>query len=102
MCEEMQLPVSRACSAARLSRAAYYKAGMDRAARDQPVIEALNEIVAVELRWGFWKCYDRLRNLGQPWNHKRVHRVYSDMKLNPKRTGASNRPSKVGARKALT
>ena len=51
MCEEVQLPVSRACSAARLSRAAYYKAGMDRAARDQPVIEALNEIVAVELRW---------------------------------------------------
>lgn len=85
MSEEMQLPVSRACSAARLSRAAYYKAGIDRAARDQPVIEALNEIVAVELRWGFWKCYDRLRHLGQPWNHKRVHRVYCDMKLNQKR-----------------
>ena len=67
MSEEMHLPVSRACSAARLSRAAYYKAGINRAARDQPVIEALNEIVAVELRWGFWKCYDRLRHLGQPW-----------------------------------
>ena len=85
MSEEMHLPVSRACSAARLSRAAYYKAGIDRGMRDQPVIEALNEIVAVELRWGFWKCYDRLRHLGWPWNHKRVHRVYCDMKLNQKR-----------------
>lgn len=81
----MHLPVSRACSAVRLSRAAYYKPEIDRAAKDQPVIEALNEIVAVELRWGFWKCFDRLRHLGQPWNHKRVHRVYCDMKLNQKR-----------------
>ena len=82
MTEEMGLKVTRACSAARLSRAAYYRAGIDRAERDRPIIEALNEIVAVELRWGFWKCYDRLRHLGRPWNHKRVHRVYREMRLN--------------------
>lgn len=82
MTEEMGLTVTRACCGARLSRAAYYRAGIDRAERDRPVVEALNEIVAVELRWGFWKCYDRLRHLGQPWNHKRVHRVYCEMKLN--------------------
>lgn len=82
MTEEMGLKVTRACSAARLSRAAYYRAGIDRAERDRPIIEALNEIVAVELRWGFWKCYDRLRHLGRPWNHKRVHRVYCELRLN--------------------
>ncbi len=82
MTEEMGLTVTRACSAARLSRAAYYRAGIDRAERDRPIIEALNKIVAVELRWGFWKCYDRLRNMGRSWNHKRVHRVYCEMRLN--------------------
>jgi putative transposase len=82
MTEEHGLQVTRACSAARLSRAAFYRAGIDRAERDRPVIEALNEIVAIELRWGFWKCYDRLRHLGRTWNHKRVHRVYCEMRLN--------------------
>ena len=50
MSDELQLPLSRACSAARLSRAAFYRAGIDRAALDRPIVEALNEIVAIELR----------------------------------------------------
>ena len=52
--------MKRACQAARLSRAAYYRPEKDRAGRDREVIEALNEIVAKELRWGFWKCFERL------------------------------------------
>ena len=51
------------------------------------MIEALNAIVGEHPRWGFWKCFDRLRLQGRPWNHKRVHRVYCQMKLNlPRRT----------------
>lgn len=30
---------------------------------------------------GFWKCYGRIRNSGQIINHKRLHRVYKQMKL---------------------
>lgn len=85
MSEEMRLPVSRACSVARLSRAAYYRPVVDQGVRDGEVIAALNALVAVEVGWGFWKCYDRLRHLGRPWNHKRVHRIYCDMRLNQKR-----------------
>jgi putative transposase len=55
--------------------------------RDREVIEALNGVVADRPRWGFWKCYDRLRLDGRGWNHKRVHRVYCELRLNlPRRT----------------
>lgn len=87
MTEEKGLSVSRACQVARLSRAAYYKPEVNWAVRDAAVIAALNAALAERERWGFWKCYDRMRNLGHVWNHKRVHRVYCRMKLNlPRRT----------------
>src|SRR5690606_12516884 len=82
-----QLAVERACRIVKLSRAAYYRRPAGRAHRDSAVIEALNQVVAQHSRWGFWKCYDRLRLEGYRWNHKRVHRVYCEMKLNlPRRT----------------
>lgn len=82
-----QLSIQRACRTVRLSRAAYYRPQRDRLVQDQPVIDALQAIVAKRTRWGFWKCYDRLRNQGEWWNHKRVHRVYCALRLNlPRRT----------------
>lgn len=87
MHEEKGLSVARACKAARLSRAAYYRPGLDWGERDGPVMEALNAVLDRRPRWGFWKCFDRLRNDGHRWNHKRIHRVYCQMRLNlPRRT----------------
>jgi putative transposase len=94
MCEEHGVSVKRACQAAQLSRAAYYRPEANRAARDQEVVEALNEIVATDLRWGFWKCFDRLRQMGRPWNHKRVYRVYCQMRLNQKRRAKKRLPTR--------
>jgi putative transposase len=60
---------------------------MDWARRDAPVIAALTTLVAAKSRWGFWKCCDRLRLDGHPWNHKRLWRVYCQLRLNlPRRT----------------
>jgi putative transposase len=85
---EKKLSVRRACAAVLLSRAAYYRQSEKRRCdRDQPVVDALNGVVDRHRRWGFWKCYDRLRLDGHSWNHKRVWRVYREMRLNlPRRT----------------
>ena len=82
-----QLPVRRACQIVSLSRAAYYRPPVSARRRDAAVIAALTDVVARYPRWGFWKCYDRLRLEGAAWNHKRVHRVYCALRLNlPRRT----------------
>ena len=85
--EEHHLSKARACRIAGLSRTAIYRPPIDWAERDAPVIMALSDVVGERTRWGFWKCFYRLRGDGFPWNHKRVHRVYCDMRLNlPRRT----------------
>ncbi len=59
----------------------------DLALENAAVIAALGAMVEKRPRWGFWKCYDRMRIDGYPWNHKRVRRVYCALRLNlPRRT----------------
>jgi putative transposase len=70
-----------------VGRATYYRPRVEWARRDAPVIAALTTLVAAQSRWGFWKCWDRLRLTGHRWNHKRVWRVYCQLRLNlPRRT----------------
>jgi putative transposase len=84
---EHELPVRHACRAVGLSRTAWYRRPAEPAVRDGAVMAAVLAIVDEHGRWGFWKCFDRLRLLGQPWNHKRVYRVYCGLGLNrPRRT----------------
>lgn len=77
-----QLPIQRACRAVGLSRAAYYRPVQDAAARDAPVIAGLNAVLEKAPRAGFLMCFDRLRRMEHPWNHKRMYRVYKALKLN--------------------
>jgi putative transposase len=70
-----------------LCRTAFYRVPKSSGERDAAVIGVLNAVVEKRPRWGFWKCYDRMRIEGYLWNHKRVHRVYCALRLNlPRRT----------------
>jgi putative transposase len=81
------LSKAKACRIVGLSRSMLYRPKVNWLERDKEVIDALNAIIAKRSRWGFWKCFDRMRLDGLPYNHKKVHRVYCDMKLNmPRRT----------------
>ena len=84
---EHRLSVRRACRVVGLARATWYTAPVDPTVRDAAVIVALQALIEEHPRWGFWKCYDRLRLDGHGWNHKRLHRVYVALRLNlPRRT----------------
>lgn len=95
MVREHGLPIARACRAARLSRAAYYRQGVNWASRDAPVVDALNAVVEKRQRWGFWKCFDPLHDQSHGWNHKRVHRVYCKLRLNLPRRVKRRLPARV-------
>lgn len=82
MVREHRWSVARACRAATLSRAAYYRQGIDWAKRAAPVVDALDALVEKRPRWGFWKRFDRLRHQNRGWNPKRVHRVSCKLGLN--------------------
>lgn len=53
--------------------------------RDEEVIKLLLELAHGRPEQGFPKLFKRLRRLGYGWNHKRVYRVYCELKLNKRR-----------------
>lgn len=56
-------------------------------------MEALNQAIAKNGRWGFWLCFDWMRTQGYAWNHKRCWRVYCRMRLNLPRRAKRRLPS---------
>ena len=82
--EELQttkcLTIALSCAIVGLSRCAYYY--QPKLQDDSMIISILNTITDQHLRWGFPKCFNRIRKLGYKWNHKRVFRVYCELKLN--------------------
>jgi len=97
---EHALSICTACRCLRLSRSAWYRPLVDWRARDGTVIEALSGLAEDKPGLGFWKLYDRLQRAGHRWNHKRIHRIYCELRLNKrsrrKITGADTHPAAVG------
>ena len=80
----------QACRTLSLSRTVYFYQPDSR--RDEPVIQALTEMVERYPRYGFKKLFQKLRRQGHVWNNKRVHRIYSLLKLNFRRKGKQRLP----------
>jgi putative transposase len=62
---------------------------------DQEVIEQLQRLVEKHPAIGFWQSYYRIRREGFIWNHKKVYRIYTDMKLNIRRRFRKRLPQRV-------
>ena len=92
------LSIAKACRLTGLSRRSWYRPDpkQNRLKRDRPIVDALNAIIQdpTRSRWGFWKCFHRLRLDGNLWNFKRVWRIYCAMNLNQKRRTKKRLPER--------
>ena len=64
---------------------------------DTEVIEQLSILASLHRTWGFWMMYHRLRKLQYMWNHKRVYRIYTAMRLNLRNKRKKRLPARVKA-----
>ena len=96
MHREHGVSVRQACEAVGLPRSTYRYERRRR--HDQPVIDALSALVEQHPAIGFWQAYYRLRLAGHAWNHKRVYRIYTAMRLNIRRRAKKRLPARVKQR----
>lgn len=62
---------------------------------DRMIQEALVELIDKHPTIGFWQCYYRLRYKGYSWNHKKLYRVYTSMRLNIRRRAKRRLPQRI-------
>lgn len=62
---------------------------------DSKVQEALTQLTTKHPSIGYWQSCYRLWKQGATWNHKRIYRVYTDMKLNIRRRAKKRLPARV-------
>lgn len=87
------MSISQACVYFSLSQSVFYydpKPNTDHEVREQ-----LSSLAQLHSRWGFWMMHHHLRHLNHCWNHKRVYRVYTEMKLNLRRKHKKRLPLRI-------
>jgi putative transposase len=62
--------------------------------RDDPIILVLQKMSERYPVYGFSKLLKILRRNGHRWNHKRIHRIYWELKLNKRRKGKRRLPTR--------
>lgn len=90
---ELGVSHRQACKQTGLARSTQsYK---PKAKKDEPVIQQLQLLVEKHPAIGFWQSYYRIRRKGLQWNHKRVYRVYTELKLNIRRRYRKRLPARI-------
>lgn len=90
--EHYKYSVRRACKLLHTSHSiCYYHSMKD----DRPVITALQMHIEKHPTHGFPKTFAYLQRAGHGWNHKRVHRVYTQLKLNIRRKHKRRLPARI-------
>ena len=90
---EHKLSLRMACMVLCLSTSVYYY--QPRGRNDCEIIEALDRLAGDHPTYGFRKMFRMLRTEGHLWNHKRVYRVYKQMRLNVNRKRKRRIPQRV-------
>ena len=82
----------RACRVLGLSDSVYrYRPDVH---RDDALIATLQAVSERYPAYGFSKLLKVMRRQGHLWNHKRIHRVYCELKLNKRRKGKKRLPNR--------
>lgn len=88
-----QISQRQACQSIKIARTTVQY--VNRPKDDNEIVEQLKILVDKHPAIGFWKCFYRLKRQGYAWNHKKVYRVYSAMKLNIRRRHKKRLPARV-------
>lgn len=89
--EEHKASKRRASRCSGISRSSLYYEPKPK--DDSEVIDLLSKLSEKYHSYGFHKPFTKAREHGYPWNHKLVHRVYREMKLNLRRRHKKRYPS---------
>jgi putative transposase len=93
MVEEHGVSQRQACATVSVPRSSIQYSAKFK--NDTPVINALQALVEKHPAIGFWQSHFRLRRKGHTWNHKKVYRVYTSLKLNIRRRFKKRLPTRV-------
>jgi putative transposase len=93
MITEHKVSHRQACKAVHISSSTQRYKKKQR--KDDLLITLLQELVEKYPAIGFWQCYFRIRRMGHQWNHKRLYRVYTALKLNIRRRRKKRLPARI-------
>jgi len=62
---------------------------------DSAIQDELQRLTTKHAAIGFWQCCYRIWNKNYTWNHKRIYRVYKEMRLNIRRRAKRRLPERV-------